>query len=252
MQPKRLLIRVAATLVSLLAAVQAPAVTLADLEAELDAWESAAESGERSWNTARVLLDLGDRSGDKDERKAYYLRAVEQARAAVAASPDDTWGHHYLAAAVGSLALTEGGKRKIELSVEVRQEALRAIECDPRNDKSHHILGRWNREVTHLSPILRAVAKVVYGGLPEGASDEKALEHFHEAVRIAPDDVNHHLQLGITWMKMKEYDAAIAAFETALGLDDSAPNDPAHKTEAESLIRKCEKKVDRKKDRRRH
>lgn len=227
-------------------------VSLADLERELVDWESSSEGYERSWNLARVLIDLGNRYEDKQDKEATYLLAVEHARRAVAASPGDTWGHHYLAAAVGSLALTEGGKRKIELSREVRQEALLAVECDPDNDKSHHILGRWNREVTHLGPLLKAAAKVVYGGIPEGASDEKALEHFREAIRIAPDDVNHHLQLGITWMKMKRYDEALLEFEITQYLPEADPNDAAHKAEAVRLILKCEKKSDRKKDRRRH
>lgn len=255
---KRMTTLAAFVLTAFVVAAAAPsyADVRADLETELATWEQAlaADSGsyEANWNLARVLIDLGNRFEKKDDRKAHYGRAVECARAAVALAPDDTWGHHYLAASVGKLALTEGGKKKIELSKEVREEALKAVECDPDNDKSHHILGRWNREVTHLSPLLKAAAKVVYGGVPKGASDEKAVEHFREAIRIAPDHVNHHLELGITWYKMKEYDEALAEFELAQALPEHDPNDAEYKAEAAEYQRKCEKKIGRKKDRRRH
>lgn len=220
-----------------------------DLEASRAAAEKALDEQpgdyEASWMLSRVLIDIGNREQDKGRRKSLYADAVAGARAAVAADPDDTWGHHYLAAAVGKLALTEGGKKKIELSKEVREQALLAIECDPRNDKSHHILGRWNREVATLSPILKLAAKVVYGGVPKGASKEKAVEHFQRAIELNPEHVNHHLELGATYMKMQRYDDAITEFQTVAGLQNKDPNDPDYKREAARLLEKCLKRVER-------
>ncbi len=200
---------------------------------------------EASWMLARVLIDIGNREQDDNARKAAYSEAVENARTAVAASPDDTWGHHYLAAALGKLALTEGGKKKIELSKEVREEAELAIECDPSNDKSHHILGRWNREVATLSPLLKLAAKVVYGGVPKGATKEKAVTHFQEAIRINPEHINHHLELGVTYMKMQRYEDALLEFQTVASLENSDPNDSDYKEEADRLLEKCHKRLGR-------
>ncbi len=205
-----------------------------------------------AWNLARVLIDIGNREQDKKQRKATYEQAVGFARQAVRHGPDDTWSHHYLAAAVGKLALAVGGKRKIELSKEVREEAQEALRLDPDNDKSHHILGRWNREVSHLSPLLKVAAKIVYGGVPKGASDEKAVRHFQEAIRINPEHINHHLELGITWMKMHRYEEAIGEFETCLQLPDKDPSDPLYKQQAEELITHCRKKIERRARKRQH
>ncbi|MBK7701736.1 MAG: hypothetical protein IPI34_02005 [bacterium] len=233
-----------------------PAAVAADPAAERVELTAAvqADPGDYAaqWNLARVLIDLGNLEQDSGKKQALFEEAVSHARAAVALEPGDTWGHHYLAASVGKLALTVGGKRKIELSKEVRDEAEKAIACDPNNDRSHHILGRWNREVTHLSPVLKLAAKVVYGGVPQGASDEKAVSEFQEAIRINPRAVNHHLELGITYMEMKQFEAAIAEFETALALPDAESSDPLYKAEARENIRVCEKKVDRQNEKRRH
>lgn len=240
-----------ALLLATAAASQAPE----GLEAQRTRYAAAvaADPGDYTaqWNLARVLVDLGNRQ-EGDARKSMYEDAVKHARAAVALNPDDTWGHCYLSEAVGKLALAVGGKRKIELSKEVRDEAEKAIACDPDNDRAHHILGRWNREVAHLSPILKLAAKVVYGGVPKGASDEKAVAEFREAIRINPTHINHHLELGITLMGMKRYQEALKELQTALDLPDSDPNDPHYKDEARENIRLCEKKIERRQERRQH
>jgi len=237
-------------------ALATPSAASGELAAEKASLAAAVQANPgdyvAQWNLARVLIDLGNQESDGDRMKSLYEEAVTHARAAVALQPDDTWGHHYLAASVGKLALTVGGKQKIELSKEVRDEAEKAVACDPDNDRSHHILGRWNREVSHLSPVLKLAAKVVYGGVPQGASDEKAVAEFKEAIRINPQHVNHRLELGITYMEMKQFEAAIAEFETALSLPDADPNDARYKAEARENIRVCEKKVDRQNEKRRH
>jgi len=220
-----------------------------DLAASRTAAEAALaqdpNSYQATWRLARVLLDLGNKAENKDERQTYFEAAETQARRAVALKEDDTWGHHYLAASVGKLALFHGGKKKIELSREVRDEALRAVELDPENDKSYHILGRWNRGVANLSALKKLAARVVYGGVPKGASNENAVEYFQKAITLAPDHINHHLELGITFMKMKEYEQAADAFEAALGLPESDPNDPEYKAEASEQLEKAQKKSGR-------
>ena len=238
------------------AALFAGVVTDAQLQQERQQYLAALQADSTdhvaAWNLARILIDIGNRQQDKKQRKALYEEAVHYARQAVRHGPDDTWSHHYLAAAVGKLALTVGGKRKIELSKEVRDEAQEALRLDPDNDKSHHILGRWNREVAHLSPFLKIAAKIVYGGVPKGASDENAVHHFQEAIRINPRHINHHLELGKTWMAMRRYEKAIAEFQTCLDLPDSDPNDELYKAEARKLMTHCEKKIARRARKRQH
>ncbi|MHB8079117.1 MAG: tetratricopeptide repeat protein [Candidatus Krumholzibacteriia bacterium] len=218
-----------------------------DLAASRSAAEAAIaaspDNATAHWMLARVLIDLGNREADKSAREALYTEAESQARRATALKPDDTWGHHYLAASLGRLALTEGGKRKIELSKEVRAEALRAIELDPRNDRSLHILGIWNREVANLSPFLKLVAKVVYGGVPEGASNEKAVDYFQRAMAINPTRLSHRLELGVTYMEMSRPQDAIPLFQSVLDLPASDPNDAEYKAQAAKWLPKAERQA---------
>ncbi len=196
-----------------------------------------------NWKLARALIDLGNKAPEGKEREALYTEAERRAREAVRLRPDDTWGHHYLAAAVGKLALSAGGKRKIALSKEVRDEAEKAIELDPANDKSLHILGRWNREIANLSPLLKLAAKVVYGGVPKGASNEQAVAYFQRALAVNPDHVNHHLELGLTYVEMREDLLAKEQFAAALALTPRDPNDPEYQAEARRQLERAEKRL---------
>lgn len=218
-----------------------------DLAASRSAAEAAIaampDNATAHWMLARVLIDLGNRETAKSAREALYTEAESQARRAAVLNPEDTWAHHYLAASLGKLALTEGGKRKIELSKEVRAEALRAVELDPRNDLSLHILGRWNLEIANLSPFLKLAAKVVYGGVPEGASNEKAVEYFQRAMAIDPARLSHRLELGVTYMKMDRPQEAIPLFQSVLDLPALEPNDPDYKAQAAKWLPKAERQA---------
>ena len=195
------------------------------------------------WMLARVLIDLGNRETAKPTREALYAEAEKQARRATELQPADTWGHHYLAASLGKLALSAGGKRKIQLSKEVRDEADRAVELDPLNDRSLHILGRWNREIANLSPFLKLAAKVVYGGVPKGASNAQAVELFQRAMAIDPARLSHRLELGVTYLDMDRAQEAIPLFQSVLDLPAREPNDGDYKAQAAKLLPKAQRQA---------
>jgi tetratricopeptide (TPR) repeat protein len=214
-----------------------------DLAASRDAAEAALAvvpaDAAAHWMLARVLIDLGNRETARPAREALYVEAEKQARRASELQPADTWGHHYLAASLGKLALSAGGKRKIQLSKEVRDEANRAVELDPRNDRSLHILGRWNREIANLSPFLKLAAKVVYGGVPEGASNAQAVELFQRAMAIDPARLS--LELGVTYLEMDRAQEAIPLFQSVLDLPAREPNDGDYKAQAAKLLPKAQR-----------
>lgn len=195
------------------------------------------------WRLARVLIDLGNREPDKAAREKLYAEAERHARQAVALREADTWGHHYLAAALGRLALSAGGKKKINISREVRDEAQRAVDLDPHNDRSLHILGRWNRELANLSPLLKLAAKVVYGGVPEGASNERAVELFNRAIAIAPDRMSHRYELGLTYLEDGQPALAVPLLESVLAMPDREPNDPDYRAQAETALARARREA---------
>jgi tetratricopeptide (TPR) repeat protein len=193
------------------------------------------------WKTARAHIDVGE-NAEEDIQKLNYYSAEKIARKAIVVCPDNDMAHLELAVAVGRVALMEGGKKKVELSREVKSEALKALELDPNNDIAHHVLARWHREVANLSGMLKMFAKMLYGGLPE-ASNETAVEHFTKAAEIDPSFLNHHLELGITYEKMKEWAKAKECYDKVIEFPEKDSDDGKHKAEAKERLKKVAKKV---------
>ncbi len=109
----------------------------------------------------------------------------------------------------------------------MKAEADRTLELDPMEDFAYHVLGRWNYAIATLNPILKLMAKFVYGGLPE-ASLEEAVKDYQKAIELAPQRVIHHHELARVYVALGEMDAARKEWETELTLkpeDNEGEND---------------------------
>ncbi|MFC1559135.1 hypothetical protein ACFL39_00930 [Gemmatimonadota bacterium] len=176
----------------------------------------------------------------KDESEAAYMEAVGFARRALEVRRDDAEGWYQLGKALGRLALFRGGKEKVNMSKEIKEVFEHAIQLDSRHASAIHGLARWNREVANLSFVLKAAAKIVFGGLPP-ASNEQAETLFLRAIQIEPENCAHFLELGKTYLEMRDKDQAAEMFDTVLRLPVSDPDDPEWKAEAEELLSKIRK-----------
>jgi tetratricopeptide (TPR) repeat protein len=134
---------------------------------------------------------------------------------------------------------SRGGKTKIEMSKEVKAEADRAIALNPKADRAYHVLARWNRAIAQLSFIEKTVAKMVYGGLPEGATMNNAVTLFEKAIALNPGYANHHLELGRTYLTLGLKDKARAELQRAIDCPQMSPFDPEYKADAQVLLRQA-------------
>ena len=154
---------------------------------------------ETAWKLCRALIDVGTLTKDRALQKPLFVESEQLARLAVQTNPSDAKGHLYLAISVGKLALFEGGKRKVELSKEVKSEAEQAIALNPAEDTAYHVLGLWNREMVELNFFLRKFAEFLYGSFPP-ASLAVAQASLRRAVELAPTVVSHRVELGLTML----------------------------------------------------
>ncbi len=183
---------------------------------------------------------IESKTATKDESESRYEEAVTYARHAVEVNDSDAEGQYQLGKALGRLALFRGGKEKVNMSKEIKVVFEKAISFDSEHASAIHGLARWNREVANLSGLLKLAAKILFGGLPP-ASNEEAVRLFERALSLEPNDCAHHLELGKTYLEMKEKDKAAEEFETVLRLPVADPDDPEWKEEAEQLLGKIRK-----------
>lgn len=253
-------LRWAGACLTLLALLLAPARarTAGSVQAEIDAGEAAYWAGSldsartafgravaldaRSFTALRWLSraesDLGEDARGEDQRE-LFAHAVEHARAAVQVAPDSARGHLELAVALGRQALREGPRTRLALSREIKAEADRAIAQDAGLGRAYHVRAMWNRKIAGLNFFERTAARAVLGGVPRGASMDNAVSDFQKAIEIEPDYVNHHLELGRTFLEMNRKADARLELEKAIALPPtSSPRDPRYQSEARELLKK--------------
>jgi tetratricopeptide (TPR) repeat protein len=191
---------------------------------------------------ARVESEMAEDLNGEPQRQ-MIAAAVEHARTAVKTAPDSASGHVWLAVALGRQALEEGPKTQLALSREIKSEVDRGIALDPGIGRAYHVRALWNRKLASLNFFERGVAKAVLGGVPKGASMDNAVRDLRKAIELEPNYVNHHLELGRTYLQLKHDDEARAEFERAIALPPTSnARDPKYQAEAKSLLDKLLKR----------
>lgn len=186
---------------------------------------------------ARQYSDLTVELPDPEKRKESVERALDYSQRAVALDPANPEGVLSLAVCYGKLALYSSTREKVELSRLVRMKAERALDLDSSYSWAHHLLGRWHYEVSELGSVARFVVRLIYGGLPD-ASTADAVRHLERAVQLAPDQLQHRLELGFAYVANGELEKARTAFEAGLAMPSREKHDePAKQRAREALAR---------------
>lgn len=159
--------------------------------------------------------------------------ALDYSRRAVDLAPKSADAHLSLAISYGRLALLLDNKTKISYSRLIKKHADIAVKLDPDNDLCWHLLGAWTHGMANLNPVLRSIAGVIYGKLPE-ASSEDAVQYFKKAIELNPKRPGNFLELGKTYASMGRKEEARAALEKGISL----PNIQRDDTEAKEIARR--------------
>lgn len=194
---------------------------------------------EALWKSSHALVNMGAATNNDKDKEELFNRSADFARQAVEAEPEKADGYAMLSISQGRLAMFTGGKRKVELSREVKKNAEKALTLDPKHDGALHVLGVWHREVATLGGVLKFFAKVLYGGLPK-ASIEESIGYLEKAVEIAPENLEHHLDLGKSYEEADEEGKARMEYEKVLALPCREGYDDGLKKEAALLLEELE------------
>lgn len=186
---------------------------------------------------ARQYSDLTVELPDAESRKESVERALDYSERAVALDPANPEGVLSLAVCYGKLALYGNTREKVELSRLVRIKAERALALDAGYSWAHHLLGRWHYEVSELGSVARFVVRLIYGGLPD-ASTADAVRHLERAVQLAPNQLQHRLELGFAYLAHGDREKARAAFETGLAMPSREKHDEPAKQRAREALAK--------------
>lgn len=190
---------------------------------------------------SRVYIDFGDMIPEstpnwQDQRLKQYLIAEEYARRAVKADPNGTWGHFYVAASLGKIALQSSIPKQIDLSREIREEVEKAIALDPQNGYAYHVYGVWHRKMAEIGKMSRMLSfAVLWRSVPRG-SMERSVEYLKKAISLNPTVISHHLELAKTYMAMGKWQLARSSLKSVQELPIQFSDDPINKREGQQLL----------------
>jgi tetratricopeptide (TPR) repeat protein len=184
---------------------------------------------------AKQYSDLVETTKPESIAKAMAEKSLEYGRRAIEIDPKSAKAHLTLAVCYGKLTDFVGNKTKVEYSRLIRDETVKSIALDPTDDFAWHVLGRWNHGVANVSGMLRAMARVVYGGLPP-ASNEEAVRCMKKACELAPQRIIHRSELARIYEGMKERELAMKEWQTVLTMQAVDSGDEGEKRVAREAL----------------
>jgi FimV-like protein len=190
---------------------------------------------------ARAYIDIGDSisEGSPDwqaRRMKEYKIAETHARHALAVNSNSTWGHFYVAASLGNIAMVSPVEKQIDLAGEIRSATEKAIALDPQNGFAYHIYGVWHRKMAEIGKMSRVVASVLYGrSIPNGTL-EKSVEYLRKAVALNPSVIVTRLELARTYVAMGNWPEARNLLKSVDELPVQFSDDRDHKQKAKQLL----------------
>ncbi|MDB6130662.1 MAG: hypothetical protein JWM04_1769 [Verrucomicrobiales bacterium] len=203
----------------------------------LEAQKIQTNNAEILWRLSReTAYQMFDAANEKS-KQSLAESALHYAQAAVEANPKNAKSHLSIAICYGKLVPFVDHKTQVAYSKLIRQEAEKAAELDPSDDLTYHVLGVWNTEIASMNPVLRAMARIVYGGLPKG-SHEAAIENFRKAISLNPKRIVNHFQLAKALQKTDLKKEAIAEWKICTSMNPLDKDDLEARETATALLKK--------------
>ena len=196
---------------------------------------SSADSVNALWRLARVNVCMAD-VAPQDQKLALYRQAEAFAHRCIQADSMKPEGHTWRAAALGNIAMFEGGKTKIKLCNMIRQELNRSLQLNPNDDIAYSILGSFFMALGNVSWIERQLAAAFLGSLPEGGYDESEIA-LRKAIALSPGVIRHHFALGELYLEQDRNREALEEFRCVMTLQVVLASDERTKHYAAELIK---------------
>jgi tetratricopeptide (TPR) repeat protein len=190
---------------------------------------------------ARAHIDIGDMIAEgganwKERKLKEYDTAEDYARRSIRVNPASTWGHFWLAAALGNAAMLSPVARQLEMAGEIRAGVEKAIALDPKNGLAYHAYGVWHRKIAEIGGTSRALAPVLYGQSVPAGSLDKSIEYLKKAVELNPTIIVSRLELARSHAAKEEWHPARVLLRSIAQLPNRFSDDGKHKQQAAQLL----------------
>ncbi len=179
---------------------------------------------------------MTDASAKEEKLRLGHL-ALDYSTRAAAVGPQDSDSQLATAITLGKMLPFLPAKEQVAASPKIKESADKALQLDPSSDTAWHVLGRWNRVLADTNSVKRALARVLYGGLPKG-SNEEAERDMKKALELNPNRLMHYIELGRIYAQMGRKDDARLYINKGLAMPDQEKDDPDTKQRGRETLAK--------------
>ena len=208
------------------------------LQAYKSVLELDADHFESLWNVVMLHTSIGHRQDRSRDEEAHYKQAFQYAQLLLEAHPQEAGSHFAYSAAVGRKAQSVGARERLQLSAEIREHAEKAIALDPKYSRAWNVLGNWHHRAANLSRLERMAANALFGGAPEGASNESAMQAFEKAIELDPHFILYYHDKAEFLITIGEKDNARRILRRGLQLNETTSDDARWKANMREMLAK--------------
>uniref|UniRef100_A0A2K6GUN1 Regulator of microtubule dynamics protein 1 n=1 Tax=Propithecus coquereli TaxID=379532 RepID=A0A2K6GUN1_PROCO len=202
------------------------------------------EDAELLWRLAWASRDVAQLSRtSEEEKKLLVYEALEYAKRALEKNESNFAAHKWYAICISDVGDYEGIKVKIANAYIIKEHFEKAIELNPKDATSIHLMGIWCYTFVEMPWYQRRIAKMLFAA-PPSSTYEEALGYFHRAEQVDPNFYSKNLLLlGKTYLKL--HNKKLAAFWLMKTKDYPAhtEEDKQVHTEAAQLLTSLKRKV---------
>ncbi|XP_077023250.1 regulator of microtubule dynamics protein 1 isoform X1 [Tamandua tetradactyla] len=195
------------------------------------------EDAELLWRLARASRDISQLSGtSEEEKKRLVYEALEYAKRALEKSESSFAAHKWYAICISDVGDYEGIKAKIANAYIIKEHFEKAIELNPKDATSIHLMGIWCYTFAEMPWYQRRIAKMLFA-TPPSSTYEEALGYFHRAEQVDPNFYSKNLLLlGKTYLKLRNKKLAAFWLMKAKDYPAHTEEDKQIQTEAAQLL----------------
>ncbi|XP_055964726.1 regulator of microtubule dynamics protein 1 [Sorex fumeus] len=195
------------------------------------------EDAELLWRLARVSRDMAQLSEtSEEEKKLLVYEALEYAKRALEKNELSFAAHKWYAICINDVGDYEGIKAKIANAYIIKEHFEKAIELNPKDATSIHLLGIWCYTFAEMPWYQRRIAKMLFA-TPPSSTYEEALGYFQRAEQVDPNFYSKNLLLlGKTYLKLNNKKLAAFWLMKAKDYPAHTEEDKQIQTEASRLL----------------
>ncbi|KAM9308411.1 regulator of microtubule dynamics protein 1 [Gastrophryne carolinensis] len=202
------------------------------------------EDPELLWRLARASRDLAQLSKTApDEKKRLVYESRDLAKRALELNESCSAAHKWYGICLSDVGDYEGIKVKIGNSYIIRDHFQRAIELNPKDATTIHLIGVWCYMFADLPWYQSKIAAALFAA-PPSSTFEEALIYFEKAEEVDPNFYSKNLLfLGKTFLKLKNNELALHWLHKARDYPARTEEDKEVLKEATALLKSLGEKV---------